>query len=124
MSITLYHRTSIGEARQIVERGFRDVEWDFGLDDPDADDGNVATGVWLADRPLGRNEGILGDALVEIQLDVSEEELKPFELEGLLWDARLWVASAEFLNRHARTRILEVDPRSSWWHDELDEDAL
>ena len=119
MPMTLYHRTSIPEARSIVERGFADVEWDFGVQDRSGDDA-VVTGVWLSDRPLGEEDGILGDAVVEVVLDVGEDEIENFELDGLLWNARVWVADASFVNAHARTRILGVDPRSSWWHESVD----
>jgi hypothetical protein len=61
MTVVLYHRTMIGEARGIVQRGFEDVDWDFGLQDARTGEDAVVTGVWLADRPLGEEEGIEGD---------------------------------------------------------------
>jgi hypothetical protein len=30
-------------------------------------------------------------------------------------DARLWVVPAQLINPHAKMRILQVDPRTSWW---------
>lgn len=120
MALTLYHRTSIAEARAIVERGFEDIPWDFGIQDAQSGDDAVVTGVWLADRPLGEEDGILGAAVVEVTLDLAEEQLEDYELEGLLWNARIWVADAALVNAHATTRILEVDPRSSWWHEAID----
>jgi hypothetical protein len=83
----------------------------------------MVTGVWLSDRPLGEAEGIGGDALVEVTLDLDLDELGPFELEGLLWDARIWVAPAEFVNGRGQARILEVDPRTSWFHEAWNEDV-
>jgi hypothetical protein len=113
----LFHRTTIGEARSIVEDGFQDSNWDFGLRDAQTGEDVSITGVWLADRALGEEDGLKGDALVEVNLDVSEDELQSFELQGLLWNGRFWVAPAEFVNKHGTTRILNVDPRSSWgWH--------
>lgn len=123
MTLTLYHRTSIVEAREIVESGFRDLEWEFGLQDARTGEERVATGIWLADRPLGENEGLAGDALLEVSLDATDEELSPFELEGMLWDARFWVVPADFLNARGHTRISEVDPRSSWFHEAWNEDG-
>ncbi|NIM48448.1 MAG: hypothetical protein GTN62_02030 [Gemmatimonadales bacterium] len=120
MSTVLFHRTSIAEARSIVQHGFEDVDWDFGLKDARTGEDTVVTGVWLTDRPIGRDEGIDGDALLEVTVDLTEEELKPFELEGMLWDTQLWIASAELINAHGKARILEVDPRTSWWHEALD----
>ncbi|HWP35931.1 MAG TPA: hypothetical protein VNL18_00110 [Gemmatimonadales bacterium] len=110
----LFHRTTIGEARSIVEQGFRDSEWDFGLRDAKTGEDVSITGVWLADRALGEEDGLSGDALLEVDLDVADEELQSFELQGLLWNGRFWVAPADFVNKHGKTRILTVDPRSSW----------
>jgi hypothetical protein len=122
MAMVLYHRTMIGEARGIVERGFQDQDWDFGLRDAQTGEEAVVTGVWLADRPLGSAEGIEGDAVVEVTVDLTEEQLKPFELEGMLWDARLWVPAAELLNAHGKARISGVDPRTSWFHEAWEEE--
>ena len=123
MALTLYHRTSIGEARTLVQRGFTDAEWDFGLQDARTGEDAVVTGVWVADRPLGQAEGIEGDAALEIMLDTSVEDLREYELEGMLWDARVWVVPADMLNAHATSRILSVDPSSSWTHKAWNGDA-
>ena len=64
MTVVLYHRTSIAEARTIMKEGFVDVDWDFGLRDARTGEDAVVTGVWLADRPLGTEEGIEGDAVL------------------------------------------------------------
>jgi hypothetical protein len=117
MALVLFHRTSILEARDIVQAGFRDVDWQFGLQDAHTGEERVATGIWLADRPLGDAEGLPGDALLEVAVDAGPDELQAFELEGMLWDARFWVVPAEFLNAHAVARIAEVDPRTSWFHE-------
>ncbi|HEX9582323.1 MAG TPA: hypothetical protein VF970_14560 [Gemmatimonadales bacterium] len=110
----LFHRTNIGEARSIVEKGFQDADWDFGLKDARTGEDVSITGVWLADRALGEEDGLQGDALLEVNLDVAEDELGSFELQGLLWNGRFWVAPADLVNQHAKTRILNVNPRSSW----------
>lgn len=75
------------------------------------------TGVLLADRPLGREDGIDGDAVLEVKLDVTEDDLAGFELEGMLWDARVWVAPAEWVADHATVRIASVDPSTSGFFD-------
>jgi hypothetical protein len=116
MPLVLYHRTSIAEARDIVRRGFRDMDWEFGLQDARTGDERVATGIWLSNRPLGAADGLHGDALLEVTVEADVDALKNFELEGMLWDGRFWVVPAEYLNRHARARFGEVDPRSSWFH--------
>lgn len=121
MTLKLYHRTSIGEARSIMKRGFEDADWDFGLQDLRGDE-TVATGVWLADRPVGEKEGVAGDALLEVEVDLTEDQLEPYELKGLLWNARLWVVSADLVNPSAKATIAEVDPKTSWWYEKLDPD--
>lgn len=114
MTLRVFHRTTIGEARSIVEDGWTDSDWDLGLQDARTGEDVTLTGVWLSSTPLGEKEGLGGDALLEVTLDVGEEDLQSCELEGFLWNARFWIASAEFLNTHSRTRIFNVDPRSSW----------
>lgn len=112
----LFHRTSIAEAIEIGRRGFRDERWSFQMR---AEDGMEVklTGVWLTDRPLSESEGPRGDAQMEVDVDLSEETLAAFELDGVFWDVRLFVVPAEVLNTRITSRILEVDPRTSWFHD-------
>ena len=117
MSLTLYHRTSIADARAIVQNGFENQKWRFEHDEPEMEEVKKAVGVWVSDRPLDQNEGPPGAAVVEVTLDVSEDALELFQFEGVLWDARLWVIPAEIINARANVRILNVDPRSSWFHE-------
>ena len=112
----LYHRTSIAEATEVVRRGFHDAKWKFDVRDRDGETLKML-GVWLTDRPLGEAEGPPGDALLEVTLELSDESLSAFELEGVFWDTRLWVIPAEIVNPHAHVRIHQVDPRTSWWYE-------
>jgi hypothetical protein len=121
MAILAYHRTSIGDGRSIVKHGFEDREWDFGLTEPETGEPRTLKGVWLSDRPLEHEEGVAGDAQLEVTLYLSEEELRPYRIEGVVWDSRLWVVPADFVNSNSSVRILHVDPRTSWWH-EVQED--
>ena len=113
----LFHRTSIAEATSIVRNGFEDDKWRFDLRDGDGGQELTMVGVWLTDRPLSGEEGPQGDAVLEVILDFEEADLKSFELEGVFWDARLWVAPAALINPKSKIRILEVDPGTSWWHE-------
>lgn len=121
MSLVVFHRTSIAHARSIMQNGFEDREWDLGVIQTDGESVPL-TGIWLSGRPLEVSDGVEGDAQLEITLDATDEEIEPFELEGLLRDTRFWVTPSEFLNQRTKVRILEVDPRSSWfdnvWADE------
>lgn len=111
--IRLYHRASIREARRIAKHGFEDREYDFGLRDARSGDDVTVHGVWLASRPVKRDEGLDGNAILEVTLDLAEEDLAAHELEGLLWDGRFWVVPAEVINPHASVRILEIDSHPS-----------
>jgi len=117
MSIKLFHRTTIGDARRIAKEGFDDLEWDFGLYDARSGKEVSATGVLFTDRPLGAEDGLEGDAVLEVHLDVTEEQLSSFELEGMLWDARVWLVPAEWATDHATVRIASVDPSASGFFD-------
>lgn len=124
MSVVLYHRTTIAEARQILKEGYNDTEWDFGLRDAHTGEEVTVTGVWLANRPLADEEGPGGDALLEVTLNLPEEQLQSFELNGMLWNARLWVVPAETLNGHSETKLVRVDPRSSWGFNRIGDEGL
>ncbi len=124
MNVVLYHRTSIADAREILKDGFVDTEWDFGLRDANTDEDVVVTGVWLANRPLGEAEGPPGDALLEVTLELPDEALQPFELDGMLWNARLWVVPADTLNGHCTARMVRVDARSSWGYHRIGDESL
>ena len=113
MSITVFHRTTIADARAIAKQGFEDRELNFGLSDVTTGEEVTVTGVWLADRSLGPEEGLDGDALLEVRLDVDEQAMESFELEGLLWDARIWVAPADWVTANSAVRILAVDASTS-----------
>ncbi len=99
-----------------MQTGFEDRQWDLGVLEKDGE-AVPLTGIWLSGRPLEESDGVEGDAQLEITLDATDEEIAPFELEGLLWDARFWVAPSEFLNKRSQVRILAVDPKTSWFDD-------
>ncbi len=124
MSVVLYHRTTIAEARQILKDGFNDTEWDFGLRDAHTGEDVTVTGVWLSDRPLADAEGPPGDALLEVTLDLPDEQIQSFELNGMLWNGRLWVVPADTLNGHGQAKMVRVDPRSSWGFNRMSDEDL
>ncbi|MBI4501483.1 MAG: hypothetical protein HY700_10010 [Gemmatimonadetes bacterium] len=116
----LFHRTSVSEARAIVRDGFRDEKWSFGTD---AVTGEAvkAVGVWLTDRVLPAEEGPQGAATLEITLTLPEAALSPFEVSGVIEDAQLWIIPARVVNQHAGISISGVDPRSSWFHERVED---
>lgn len=117
----LFHRTAVSQAREIVRDGFRDEKWSFG---PDEQTGQplLIRGVWLTDRPVKREDGPPGAALLEVSLGLQEHDLSSFEVTGVFEDARLWVIPASVVNQTARVRIGEVDGRSSWFHEQVEEE--
>jgi hypothetical protein len=117
----LFHRTSIGEAREIVHHGFVDEKWAFKVRGAVGEPTKLV-GVWLSDRPLNEQEGPDGDAVLEVTIGLSEDALNRFEVESVFWDARLWVVPSELLNPHVSVRILHVDPRSSWFFEAADDE--
>jgi len=111
----LYHRTTIAEARALMQHGFQDQKWGFDVTGLEGDARLKLRGVWLTDRVLTDEEGPPGDAVVQVTVGGDAEALRPFEVPGVLPGARLWVVPAAVLNPLATARILQVDPRTSWW---------
>jgi len=116
----LFHRTLVSLARGIVKEGFGDEKWRFGEDG--LGETFTAEGVWLTDRPVDLEDGPPGAAILEVQLDLSDEALDAFEVRGVLDDVRLFVVPAAVVNPHAQIRISGVDARSSWFHEQVDEE--
>ena len=114
-AMILYHRTTIAEARAVMQRGFQDQKW--GFDVPDVEEARrlKLRGVWLCDQVLEEGDGPPGDAVLEVTVAGDLEVLQPFEVPGVLPDGRLWVVPAAVLNPLATARIHAVDPRTSWW---------
>lgn len=123
MGLVLFHRTTIANAREIVKHGFADAKWNFGVHDVITGEDLKVIGVWLSDRPLSEEEGPSGDAVLEVKLDLSEQVLEPFAVDGVVPNARLWVPPAALINPRAEVRFSEVDPRTSWWYEAHDEDC-
>ena len=56
-TMRVFHATTEEAAAQILRAGFRDVAGTFGTD-------QEWRGVWVADRPIDRNEGCAGDTVL------------------------------------------------------------
>src|SRR5450432_2998813 len=70
--VTLFRCTSADKAREIMKAGFVDATGTYLTD-------REWTGVWLADRPLDATDGVAGDTVVEVRLDLTDEELDHWE---------------------------------------------
>ena len=111
----LYHRTTIAEAREIMQRGFQDQKWGFDVEGLVSDRRLKVVGVWLTDRVPEEEDAPSGDAVLEVTLDPAPETLQVFEVPGVLANGTLWVVPSAVLNPVAQARILSVDPRTSFW---------
>ncbi len=70
----LYHATTLKNAIGIMAEGFRDGTGSYGFA------GIALRGVWLADSPLGVNEGAAGDAVLRVDLPLSQGELAAYHV--------------------------------------------
>jgi|GraSoi_2013_40cm_1033754.scaffolds.fasta_scaffold177596_1 hypothetical protein len=100
--ITLYHRTALADARQIVADGFRDREGYYLKD-------RLRSGVWVSDRPLDENEGGCGNALIRIELAKDEHEIAAFEWIEEGKSFREWLMPASLINEFGTVEIQEID---------------
>jgi hypothetical protein len=117
----LFHRAAVSEAREILRNGFQDEKWSFGEDELTGEQVK-AVGVWLTDRALSSEEGPQGAAVIEVTLTLPEAALIPFEVCGVVENAQLWIIPARVVNQHAGVTISGVDPRSSWFHEQAEEE--
>jgi hypothetical protein len=97
----LYHRTSTEAAIAILRQGFRDATGRYMTD-------RVHTGVWLSDRPLDVNEGVAGETLLRISLNLSEKQIAEYEWIEEGKGYREWLIPSELVNT-AGTAELESD---------------
>jgi len=118
----LFHRTLVSLARAILKEGFGDEKWGFG-DDQHTGRALTAVGVWLTDQPVDPDDGPPGAAVLEVELNMSDEELATFEVHGVLDEARLFVVPARVVNPRSSIRISSVDARSSWFHEQVEDES-
>lgn len=97
----LFHTTDAAEA--ILSEGFRDGSGGYMLAD------TILTGVWLADSPLGINEGCKGEDVLAVDLP---DDL-PLEYYEVIEDRRgyrEWCIPAYLINAHGNvTRAPDDD---------------
>jgi hypothetical protein len=99
----LFRCTSADKAREIMKAGFVDATGNYLTD-------RVWKGVWLADRPLDVNDGAAGDTVVEVDLNLTDEELDNWEWKGETKSFREFLISAELVNsRVVSKRIMDEE---------------
>ena len=97
----LFHTTDAAEA--ILRDGFRDATASYGLAT------TVRNGVFLADAPVGVNEGAIGDQVLEVTLP-DDLDLGDFELVEGGKPYREWCVPAALLNTRGRLRLADQRP--------------
>jgi hypothetical protein len=100
VSILLFHKTTLQAATQILRDGFRDGTSPYMTD-------QEFSGVWLSDRPLGANEGVWGDTLLEVSVDLTVDDLDAWEWIEDGKAHREWLIPADLLNPKCGVRILK-----------------
>jgi hypothetical protein len=95
---TLYHLTARRNLRRILSEGFRDG-------DAGRRTRSGRTGVWFSDRP--RPELVERPfAAVEIELLLSEQELRDYEWSGGRDGSRSYLIPAERINDHCLLHVI------------------
>lgn len=94
-----YHTTNHADA--ILAEGFRDATGPYMT-------ARLWTGVWLADRPVDANEGVIGDTV--LVLEIPEAVVKPYEWVEEGKPYREFLVPAEIVNRYEPPRVLEYWP--------------
>lgn len=100
MTVVLYHRTRAESAEAILRDGFRDGSGNYLTE-------SLHSGVWLSNVPLDENEGACGDVLLEVQLDMTKDELAQYEWVEEGKPYREWLIPAAVLNPRATVRVAE-----------------
>ena len=102
--MTLYHITTLRDALVIVLSGFEDRPGYFGTE-------IEWRGVWLSDSPRGPNDGISGDAVLRVELDVPAHELAGYEWVEEGRGYREWLVPAALIRE--RGTVLLAAPEEA-----------
>jgi hypothetical protein len=95
-----YHTTTEEAAASILVDGFRDGVGAYLTTD-------LRQGVWLSNVPLGGNEEATGDTVLEVNLDVTEDDMAPYAwVQDESFGYREWLVPAELVNTRGRVRLV------------------
>jgi hypothetical protein len=95
-----FHRTTAKNAANILKSGFRDAAGTYMTN-------TTVTGVWVSDKILDENEGACGDVVLQIEMDISKEDLDFYEVKEDGKPYREWCIPAKQLNRGAISTVTE-----------------
>ncbi len=121
--LVLYHRTTVKNANRILAHGFKDATGTYLTEQEwSGVPPQKFTGVWLSDQLLDINEGVPGDVVFVVTLDLSEAELDQYEWVEEGKPYREWLVPAELVNQHwvrCRLQFDSLDLPSSEFHIEI-----
>jgi hypothetical protein len=100
LSTLLFHKTTSQAAKGILQDGFRDGRTPYMAD-------REFSGIWLSDRPLNANDGVWGNTLLEVLVDLTADALVEWEWVEEGKPYREWLIPAALLNPNCRVRIVE-----------------
>lgn len=89
--ILLFHRTTGPRASAILTEGFRDGLIHYGLQ-------TTLEGVWVSNIALRPDQGVKGEAVLRIDIELGEEELAEYEWKEERLKHREWLIPANVLN--------------------------
>jgi len=96
----LYYRTSSKDAQAILDGGFPDGEGTYMT-------GMIHCGVWLSDRPLDANDGVLGDVIFCVS--IPEALVQEYEWYQDYLSYREFLCPAELVNRHRPFTVVDEE---------------
>ena len=100
---TLYHRTTAGAAKAILDSGFRDRPASFGFD-------IEIEGVWLSDVPLDGNDFGHADRDTLLTVTLDDQDLIDREVvEEGVGSYREWLVPAAAINARGKVRLVSAD---------------
>jgi hypothetical protein len=100
MSFVFYHRTTSAAAYTILREGFRDGTGTYLAE-------RQFSGIWLSQTPFDANDGVWGDTLLEVTIDLAADVLADLEWVEEGKQRREWLVPAVLLNPNCRVRIVE-----------------
>ena len=98
--VILYYRTSLENAREIMEGGFRDSAGYFL-------NNRIWTGVWLSSVPIDAKTGNQAEAVLRVKIEMDDRKLASWEWTSEGQNYRAWLIPANVINRCATVELAQ-----------------
>jgi hypothetical protein len=107
---TIYHRTTAGAAKAILDSGFHDKRGHFGFKN-EAGVEVEFEGVWLSDVPLDGSDFGSADRDTLLAVTLDDQDLIDCEVveEGNVRSYREWLVPAAAINARGKVRLVSAD---------------